>query len=252
MNENKTETLKPAEAYLLINGNNSKAKGILKYIIGHLFYKKVLAIETVIRAPHPKDPEQRYDYVVRGENFTDYLLDNYETPFTDLFQQNAEMKMLFGDFVKTGLDKTRSKGTLIKRMIKDSELNKLASFNWIAYFFAGFGINGDGVVAANNISRKVDHAYSLCLENENSAEAKQAVAKLGGLSLLLPNIGEEFIAYIENAVNHELEKIRREKAASWVSGCGGGGGCSSGHDSGCSGCGGGGCSGCGGGCGGCS
>lgn len=245
--------LSPVEAYMLIRGNAARVKDICKYIIGNLFYMRVLSLESVTRSPHKSDPTQTYEYVVRGDRFEDYLPTKYEEFFLEPFRGNPEMRLLLWDFVKSGLENTNNKRKLVKAIVTSPALRELTNYNYFTYLFIGFATNDAARALTRRLVKMIDDTNDLLEKGVNNARTREIVKDLGSLSLLLLNPGNEFLLAIEKAVVHQLRKSTISSSSSGgVAGCSScsgikhdtdGSGCSSSSDSGCSS----GCSGCGGG-----
>lgn len=206
MLEENTGKLSPVEAYLLIRVNAARAKDICKYIIGNLFYNRVLTLESVTKIHHRNDPVQIYEYIVAGEAFGQYVPTAYEAFFLQPYRDNPETKMLLGQFINNALDRTLSKRKLIKAIVASTGMQGLLTYNYLSYIILGVGLTSAGDSMRQRLIRIIDTGNHLLEEKAENDEVAKMLKDMGNLSLLLINPGNEFLIAIEKAVVQQLQK----------------------------------------------
>ncbi len=251
----------PAEVKLILEGNKTQSKELLKLIFMDLLLKGVLEINIVIKESSSRNYSfRKYKYISRGSNFSNYRPAPCEMVFLSPFMNSSSIQILFQHLITIGFQNARNQKEFKKTILNASSLENYISINLFQQIFGLFSLSIEGKEKKGSFISEINRMEKE-LYNAVKSDIKLAgelVEKYKGHIFLLSKFPFEFLLQIDNEILSEL--IRQgEKSGTYQGTLVGGFGCSSfdsgcfgcsnsGGDSGCSGCSGcGGCGGCGGG-----
>ncbi len=275
-------TYSPAEAQVLMHGQEARLKDLLKVTFMDLLLKQVLKTIIVERQPNPKDAVATFKYVVVGRNFYTHQRLPHEEVFLSPFLADASAQILFQNLVKVGYQKAANSTYFQNQIIKSSAMQPLFYKDFFQRIFknqSGYTQTHQGTIAYSQLKEEftlLEETLPQLIQTDKE-QALSICRKIKGNLFLLTTIDFELLKEIDTELLADLHTYSNQKPnrdSDLSGGCSGGGysGCSSawnsfgdcsdsfdsscGGDSGCggdggSGCGGdsggSGCSGCGGG-----
>jgi len=252
--------LTPAETLILKNGDKAPLSDLLKYTLMDLLLKQVLVIEEVQRQSNSRDPIRIYKYIAAGTNFVKYQFRSHEIVFLSMFQENAEIRLLFRNLVKVAYQNAKSQRQYYPLLINNVNLKAAFVKTIFHRIFGGFDYTEKGLLLKGELQNEISELEKTLpgfIKNDRN-RGLEMLKTIGGNIFLLKGVDFAISKEIDEELFEEMSTKRRGSGCSsgcWSnfddysdtfdsscssdtgSGCGGDGGCS-GCSSGCSGCGG--------------
>jgi len=242
----------PAETLVIKSGEKAPLSDLLKYTLMDLLLKQVLIIEEIQRQPNPRDPIRTYKYITTGENFIKHPFKSHEIVFTSMFQENAEIKLLFRNLVKVAYQNAKSEYNYYPLLINSANLKAVFIRTFIQRIFGGFSYTSDGTTIKKELESEIAELETKLPEiiKNDKNRGLEILKKIGGNIFLLKGVDFALSKEIDKELFEEMSS-QRTSGGCWASfgdysdtfdsscssdtssGCGGDSGCS-----GCSGCGG--------------
>ena len=248
--------LTPAETSIILTGDQTPLRDLLKYTFMDLLLKKVLAIHEVERQASHRDPIRVHKYVFAGENFVGYCPMKHELPFLSIFQKQLDISVLFRNLVSIAYEQVKSEKSYYAKIVSSANLKQAIKTSIIQKVVGGFSFTAAGFTMRAEIQEEFSTLEKHLSEHlkTNRSHALQLLRSIGGNVFLFKVLEFKILEEFENELLEQMSKANSTNGCSsgcWTdvgdfgdafdSSCGsdGGAGCSGdagGGDGGCGGC----------------
>ena len=199
--------LSPAETMMIIKPS-SQFKDQLKFTFMDLVLKQVLEIREEIRKAHPSEKRaSKYNYVIPGKNFLNYVPKAHEEVFLKGLNRRIP-KVLFKTFVKLAYDRVPSETKYNKMILSSPAMTPYIKRSIFQVIFGGRSLTPEGQQLKHEVMayfRPIDANLS-DIFTKQPEKALEILMTIGGNIFLLNNLDPKLLGKIDKALAKQYRK----------------------------------------------